>query len=557
MAKVGRNRPCPCGSGKKFKKCCLAKKDARRVSTLHPEFVSTMKQKMRQMDAERVQREKQQGLGRGIISAEFKDYRFVAVASKLYYSKSWRTFHDFLRGYFFDKFGKEWIRAEHAKSEEQRHTIVRWYDQSLVDIQKLGSKLGDVISGPMTGSQRAFLNLAYNIYLIAHNADGKSGDVLVATYVDRLKSSRADDFLGKLFETYAAAAFIKAGFTLEYEDEADGTSSHVEFVATDPRTKKRFSVEVKTRVRNSGKEDEGPADDVKRLRVASKLNKALTKAATHARVVMIEVNVPDVVTSDSLKGWPMAALEQIRYAQRTDFPDGTPKPSAYVIVTNHAFHNNLPALDVGAQVLFAGFQMPDFGPDVEFRSYKAVLESRERHQEIFALVDSMRTHYEIPSTFDGENPALAFRATDDLPRLKFGQWYLIPTADGTEVPGRLYEATVMESEKVAYCIHETATGEHLMVSVPISDAELEAYRRHPSTFFGEVRHVGGRAETCLDLCDFFYETYKNSRREKLLDFLASSPDIEDLKKLSQKDLAITYSERCALAAFHHKGARMK
>ena len=25
--KVGRNDPCPCGSGKKYKKCCLAKKN--------------------------------------------------------------------------------------------------------------------------------------------------------------------------------------------------------------------------------------------------------------------------------------------------------------------------------------------------------------------------------------------------------------------------------------------------------------------------------------------------------------------------------------------------
>jgi uncharacterized protein YecA (UPF0149 family) len=24
--KIGRNEPCPCGSGKKFKKCCLNKK---------------------------------------------------------------------------------------------------------------------------------------------------------------------------------------------------------------------------------------------------------------------------------------------------------------------------------------------------------------------------------------------------------------------------------------------------------------------------------------------------------------------------------------------------
>ncbi len=29
MAKTGRNEPCPCGSGKKYKNCCLAKDEAR------------------------------------------------------------------------------------------------------------------------------------------------------------------------------------------------------------------------------------------------------------------------------------------------------------------------------------------------------------------------------------------------------------------------------------------------------------------------------------------------------------------------------------------------
>jgi tetratricopeptide (TPR) repeat protein len=28
MAKIGRNEPCPCGSGKKYKQCCLAKNQA-------------------------------------------------------------------------------------------------------------------------------------------------------------------------------------------------------------------------------------------------------------------------------------------------------------------------------------------------------------------------------------------------------------------------------------------------------------------------------------------------------------------------------------------------
>ncbi|MGH6681278.1 MAG: SEC-C metal-binding domain-containing protein, partial [Bradyrhizobium sp.] len=28
MAKIGRNEPCPCGSGRKYKQCCLAKDEA-------------------------------------------------------------------------------------------------------------------------------------------------------------------------------------------------------------------------------------------------------------------------------------------------------------------------------------------------------------------------------------------------------------------------------------------------------------------------------------------------------------------------------------------------
>lgn len=33
MAQVGRNQPCPCGSGKKYKRCCLARDEARASET--------------------------------------------------------------------------------------------------------------------------------------------------------------------------------------------------------------------------------------------------------------------------------------------------------------------------------------------------------------------------------------------------------------------------------------------------------------------------------------------------------------------------------------------
>ena len=199
-------------------------------------------------------------------------------------------------------------------------------------------------------------------------------------------------------------------------------------------------------------------DDFKRLRVANKLNKALgNKKAEHTRVVLIEINVPEVVTSDA--GWPTAALKQIRENEKVDFPGGDKKPSAYVFVTNHSFHNNLEVPDRGLQVLATGFHIPDFGPDAPNKSYKNVLEARERHREMFALMKSMQTHYEIPATFDGDMPQLAFQSRDAPPRLQFGRWYIVPTKDGTEVPGRLYEAAVNEFSCEVLGVYQLLSGE--------------------------------------------------------------------------------------------------
>jgi len=36
MAKIGRNAPCPCGSGKKYKRCCLAVEQAARSAAHTP-----------------------------------------------------------------------------------------------------------------------------------------------------------------------------------------------------------------------------------------------------------------------------------------------------------------------------------------------------------------------------------------------------------------------------------------------------------------------------------------------------------------------------------------
>ena len=551
MPNIGRNQPCPCGSGKKYKRCHGAY-TAHESRPNSPDSQAAFAQRIKESEALRVRREKQQGLGRPIIAARLRDHQMVAVGKRVHWSDKWHTFHDFLRDHLFGLLGKEWGAAELAKPPDERHRILRWFDQATVDARRTGTKTGEVYTAPMSGATRAFVNLAYNIYLIAHHTE-KDGDAIVKRYVDRLKSTRSGDFAGALFETYAAAAFLKAGFTLAFENESDGSVSHVEFVALYPKTGKRFSVEVKARERGTAAAGAADVDDVKRLRVANKLNKALGKKAEHARVVMIEINVPEVVTS--YEGWPAAAMAQIRHNERSDFPGGEKKPSAYVFVTNHAFHSNLTAPDSGMQLLATGFHIPGFGPDAPHSSYKGVLETRARHSEMFALMKSMQTHYEIPSTFDGEMPQLAFQDSGGVPRLQFGRTYLVPMEDGREVPGRLYDAVVEEEQKQVVGCYELTTGKTILARCPISDAELAAYRAYPDTFFGEVRQPPRHAKTLVDWCDFFYETYKNTSREKLLEWMAGTPDIERLRTLPQEDLAIIICERWAQGAMRSHGQK--
>jgi hypothetical protein len=544
MVKIGRNQPCTCGSGKKFKHCHGAILSTAGLM-LPPEIYSGIERKRQEMEAIQRRRQQQQGLGRPIISEQVSGRRVVAVGRRLYHSIKWRTFHDFLRDYLLGSLGPEWANAEQAKPLAERHQILRWYAQASEQARSLQVADGTMISGPMSGAMRAFMNLAYNVYLIAHHGEGQA---MADIYLRRLRSARADDFTGALFETYAAAAFLKAGFKLAYEETARRSTSCVEFVATWPKTGDRFSVEVKSRVHEARAVP--PADgahEAKRLRVGAKLVKALSKAADHTRVVMIEVNVPEQLTEgDRLEGWAAAAVSQIRGNEIATRSDGSLYPPAYVFVTNHAFHHDLAGTGSGMQVVADGFRISDFGPDVRYRGYGEILAARERHAPMMALIESLRTHYEIPATFGGELPG-SLVAPEAIPRLRIGQRYLVPDGSGAEVPGRLESATVLEVEKLVYGIYELDDGRRIIATNPLTPDELADYRRYPDTFFDAVTPVGANANTYVEKCDFLFKTYQHSTREKLLEFMANATDIKHLQTLGQRDLAIIYCERMAHA----------
>ena len=116
MNKIGRNDPCPCGSGKKYKKCCYLRQQPPKMSSLPPEVIK----KFQEIQAYENQRRQKFGDVRPIIHAKFKNHDFIAVGSELHYSKKWKAFPDFLLSYMPKRLGGDCGNAEIKKPFEQR-----------------------------------------------------------------------------------------------------------------------------------------------------------------------------------------------------------------------------------------------------------------------------------------------------------------------------------------------------------------------------------------------------------------------------------------------------
>ncbi len=530
--KIGPNDRCPCGSGRKFKKCHggveYALPNLLLRSRLEKKVLEEGKRLFEEHKAKELQRIKQQGLGRPIISTEFKGYRFVAVGNRVHWGK-WKTFYDFLGDYIKDALGSNWGNSEIKKPFEQRHPVLQWYD-SLCQLQKAYAKNpGEIFSMPMTGAASAYTRLAYNLYLIAHN-----GKDIQTRLIERLKNK--DNFYGAFFETQVAAWLIKAGFELEYEDEADTSRSHCEFTATFKNNGEKYSVEAKSR----SPRPDGQAP--RRLPVGRQLRQALEKKADYKRIVFIELHKAIRSKADADK--VMDRAERILELAKDMEINGAPAPSAYVCLVNLSDLYALDSAEIGTMVAFQSFKIPDYMG--EFPSFRAAARARERHWPTFQLLKSIEDHRDIPSTFEGELPSEVF-SSDKRARIQIGRAYLVPGPEGKEVPAVITTATVMNGK--AYCgFRDPSSGKSWIGTMNMTPDELADYERFPDTYFGVVLPQGRRVETAMELFDFFFESYRDTPREKLLDSLSSATDFAELKHLPQKDLAETLAERHTFGA---------
>ena len=489
-----------------------------------PEFI---REAFLTAQATRLQRERQQGLGKPIISAEVGGTRFVAIGNRLVYSEKFKTFQDFLGEYIKGVLGADWANPELKRPLEERHPILRWYHHLCMLQREFIKEPGKVHPGPMTGAAAAYLGLAYDLYALDHNGD------MQRKLVERLK--KRDQFPGALYETFVAASMLRAGFDLEFEDESDRSTTHCEFSASSKSSGRRYSVEAKHRQPTDG--SDAASDN---FRLGRRLQKALKKRANNDRVVFIDINVPDAASENEVPSYLLKALSDLRKFEGRKSPSGEPLPPAYLFVTNFPYQYNLEKSSFRRSVIAEGFQIPDFKGDAAFSNLRQALDARDKHSDMFRLAASLLEHSTIPSTFDGTIPEFAFRGAED--RLVIGRTYLVPDNAGVERRGRLTSAIVDEVNRLAWGVYSLETGQQVIATSPMTDAEVQVYRQYPDTFFGTLMPAARRSKTPIDLYDFFFSTYQHTPKERLLEFLAGAPDMERLNKLSQEELAKHYCE---------------
>jgi len=540
MPKIGQNQPCPCGSGKKYKRCHGGVENLERIRRA----ITTADLKRYEADEQR--RIQQQGFGKPIISTMVGPHRVVAVGNTVHFAASLNTFPDFLLHYSKITLGPEWGTAELHKAEDQMHPVALWYRKTAQHQATFAGKPGEVFEAPETGASRAYLELAYNLYLLEHNAE------LRKRLIGRLKNP--DQFSGALSEIRVAGMFVRAGYSVKFDDEDDGTRTHCEYDVVRQKSGKGFSVEVKTRHWDNFPSQSDAGKEQIRIHLGRLLRQALIKHATHERIVFIELAIPDEAPPDRgiLEPWWMqSAVDGIKATEQMLRERDKEIPSTIVIVSNHPHRFHLDSTRSIVAYAVDGMGPTDFRGGM-FGSLRQALRFREKHADFLALWESIQQHRLIPSTFDGTSHHLAF--DEEVPALLVGHQYSVPGANGALVTATLEDAVALPSQKLIYGIYRTQDGERFTCTNPMTDREARAYAENPDTFFGVIKQATP-AQTPLQFYDLLFKTYGESTREDLLRFMENRTDIIALSKLPREELAEVYCEGLVYATMERANIR--
>jgi hypothetical protein len=351
MTNIGRNDPCPCGNGKKYKKCHGNPLLGTPAPSLLPERQTPKPPfTFRELrpheitpEIRRLQREipkvptdftQQFGHVRAPISAEYRGYKFVVAGNKVVFQPKEQAqfFTDILLTFVPHTFGKEWFDIEVAKPQGTQHSVFEARYKAMAYMHAQPRNVQGVYQAQMTGPMLGYFTFAYDLFTVQDN--GRLDERLI----ERLKN--CDMFQGARHELFAEATCLRAGYTIEHEDETDGSTRHAEFTATHKATGQQISVEAKSKHRPGvlGYPGERQAEGEHKLNVGQLLNDAIRKNTTHPLVVFFDLNLPWATGSRLLEMRipPHPVIQNTLDRMRKKA--GGVDPINLLVVTNHPEH---------------------------------------------------------------------------------------------------------------------------------------------------------------------------------------------------------------------------
>jgi hypothetical protein len=283
--KVGRNDPCPCGSGKKYKKCCLDK-DTQPVPPEVIEYFQKNRAKQEYL--------KQAGIHVNYVKPIiFKDKKVWALGDRIYPNcKQNETFHTFLIQILKKTLGYNWLQTQSKLATAERHFIS-------ICLEKLGEWIKcnektaehvkkDVWRAKPDGYSKSLLLLAFDICSLIHK------QALPPSLLERLKSH--DHYQGARYEIAIAAIFARLDCDIQFTDE-ESKNKRCEFIATHRETGASLAVEAKSKRRSGVLHQTGPLSSKEKLLSARMIRRLFNKALEQNPkdvpfAIFIDVNSP-------------------------------------------------------------------------------------------------------------------------------------------------------------------------------------------------------------------------------------------------------------------------
>jgi hypothetical protein len=266
----------------KFKKCCLGK-DATELDRPPISVYAKAGRIFEDREKRAHEYRKQFGDVRQHVTTEAFGKRMISVGNKIF-GKEWKFFSDFLRDFVPAVFEDEWCRAEMAKPAAERHPVTEWRTQGALYMNAQPAQPDGSRAAPPSGALAAYICFAYDLFIVADNGG------LDVALLKRLKTK--DLFQGARHELFAEDTCLRAGFTVQHEDERDGNSRHVEFTAKHKATGQLLSIEAKSKHHAGVLGFQGaPLDKLPDFRFGRLINDAVGKKPPHPLVIFLDTNL--------------------------------------------------------------------------------------------------------------------------------------------------------------------------------------------------------------------------------------------------------------------------